>query len=1037
MIQKIKTEGIGSMKITTQLNKTKLNKTQIISLVFTLFAFLATNLTSQDIKSNLEAHWKLDCNTDDNSNNNSKLTLKNNPNCVPAKKDDGYNLDGVTQYLEMDSSQTQNYISKNGFTWSIWVKGDKLPQTNSKKFSQTLLSFFDNELAEDIYLGFGDINWEEKTLVFRVDGDGGAGELDINPSRYNLPGGFKNNEWYHIVAVRDYQNKKTKLYLNGTKVDEKNVSYTPIKRNLNCNIGKIFDGKDIDGAYFSGILDEIRIYSRAINDADVKLLYFLRNEQLKVENGIFNFGKLICNKDSTKNIPLINEGPTDFQIINVKLKNGTNFKLIDNNGFLAKYTEFDSIYNLPIRFTPDRLGIYYDTLILENNYDLPLKLIPIIAEKDTMNYEINNLLVNANNTWDLGTICPNAEKDIDFDINLTTNTDKLFLIQVPTSIKILDNASNTSIDIKGNENRNVKLRFTASSTMELIRDSISIIDECGVINKFYFIADIYEPTYSISLQADTIMCPQKQQTFYVEITNSSPRDLDWNFTYDNKLFEVENNITVAQNVTYKLPIKFLGAEKGGRQECKLLFDIGCGRLDSITFDIDIINIDVVYEINNIQFDTLDLGEILFCGSDTTITKEITIKNKNITPKINILQINNTANSIATDINIGDSLLINQTKKFNLSIRLKNIGEFEDLFSISINSCEFDVKLPIKANVLFIESKYETQYYLGQLKENTNIDTIVTFVNSGTAPMNIKGLNINNYQAQFVNFNSNNILNPNDTLFINLKSTVVGGYHSDTLSIISSTKCEDIENKVAINYLGKYIAKFDVTTGTNGVKPLIDMGLNLYFDNIINLDSSGIDSIIVRVGFNKSLLLPKTNKNFTFEDKNYVEKIYNISFNNLEYVEDKLGNYNRIKLDTMNVNWGDKSIDTIKILDMKIFGGYSEPKIVNGTIFFTDACVTEGVARLFGIDDNTLTLHNPTPNPSNSDIKVGFELIEDGNTKVEIFDISGNKVLVLINSYYQSGKYETVILANQLPLGSYFYVLTTPTQTISKRLQIIN
>lgn len=1029
------------MKFNKNKLKTKLKhksiKTQLLLSIFTIFLLLTNNAMSQDIKSNLEAYWKLDCNNLDNTKNNSKLILKNNPNCVPAKKDNGYNLDGLTQYLELDTNQTQKFISENGFSWSIWIKGDKLPQSNTKKFSQTLFSFFDNELAEDIYLGFGDINWEEKTLVFRVDGDGGAGELDINPSRYNLPGGFKNNEWYHIVAIRDYQNKKSKLYINGEKVDEKNINYTPIKRNLNCNIGKIFDGKDIDGSYFSGDLDEIRIYSRAINDADVKLLYFLRNEQLKVENGIYNFGKLICSKDSTKNIPLINEGPTDFQIINVKLKNGTNFKLLDNNGFLAKYTEFDSIYNLPIRFLPDTLGIYYDTLILDNNYDLPLKLIPIVAQRDTMNYEINNLSVNANNTMDLGTICPNGEKNIDFDLHLTTNTDKVFLIQAPPSITIMDNPSNTNIIVKGNEYLFVKLKFTAPNKMEMIKDSISIIDECGVVTKFYFVADIYEPTYIISKQADTIMCPQKQQIFYVDITNNSPRDLNWDFNSVNDLFEVENNKTIAQNETFKLPIKFFGAEKGGVQECKLFFDIGCGRLDSIAFKVNVTNIDVVYENKNNQIDTLDLGDILFCGTDTTITKEITIKNRNIEPDINILKINNTLNINADEINIGDSIFVNQTQKFNLSIKLKDIGKFEDLFSISINSCEFDVKLPIKANVLFVESKFEPQYLLGQLKENSNIDTIVKFINSGTAPMNIKSLDIKNYQATFINLNSNNILNPNDTLLINLKSTVIGGYQSDTLSIISSTKCDEIENKIVINYIGKYIAKFDVTTGRNAVKALVDMGLNLYFDNLQNIDSSGVDSILVKVGFNKSLLLPKTNKNFTFEDKNYVEKNYSVSFKNLEYVEDELGNYYKIRLDTMNVNWGDKVLDTLRIIDFQVFGGFSEPKITNGTFFYADACVTDGVTRLFGIDDNTLTLYNPTPNPSNTVIKIGFELIEDGETKVEIYDMSGNKVLVLINSYYQAGKYETVILANQLPLGSYFYVLTTPTQTISKRLQIIN
>lgn len=1028
-----KTEGLGIMNIfKSKVTKSNINFYKInLLLIFLLLINFRTH--SQDIKGNLEAYWKLECNTNDNSGKNAKLKPINAPICIDAKRDKGYQLNGTNQYFELDSFATSKFISKEGFSWSLWVNGADLPTSSNKRISQSLIAIMDNELAQDIYLGFGDINWEEKTLVFRVDGQGGAGELNILPCIYNPSGGFKNNTWYHIAGVMDYKSKKSKLFVNGVKVDEKSVFATPIARNMYGSIGKAYDGKDVDSAYFNGILDEIRMYSKVLSDGEVKFLYNLRENQLKVENKVFNFGKLICSIDSTKNIPLINEGPTEFTIKSSKLLNGQYFSLSSENGFTANYSATDSIYNLPIRFRPDLLGMYYDTLILENDFDLPPLLVPIQAERDTIYYELANLPIDQNNTIDLGVLCPNLVKEIKFNINLLTQTDKEFYLVAPNSISILDKSIGIGNSIKGGENREVKLAFTAGSTFKLISDSLSLIDECGNELKYYLKADIYEPTYVLTQHNDTTICPQQALSFIAKIKNNSVRPIDWTLVSNNPLFSVPSNISIAPNEEYKLSIQFNGVDNGGLQKCNIVFDIGCGRLDSIHFDLNVELIDLAF-----ANDTLDFGEILMCGNDSTLTKIVKLKNKNITEGIEVLQtFFDIETNISHNIEIGSKLALNEEKEFLVTLKLDKIGDYSNNISIEIDKCDFIVKLPVKAKVTYREVGYNKNVNLGELKENIQIDTTLNILNTGTVDFKVKSIQVNNYTYTLIGKQLNDKINPNDTIKIRLQTTSKAGFQLDSVNIITETTCGEFDEQFKISYLGRYIAKFEITPGINQVQSKGSMNLNLYLSNIYNLDSSKVDSVYVRYGFNKSIMLPSKNKNFINVNGNYVENEYRESLSKLQQFNNP---YTQglffINLDSLDINLGDTPRDSIKIMEMSFTGGFAEPVVKNGYIWLSDICFIDGSPRLIGIDDNELFLGNPTPNPGNNEVTINYGLVEDGDIKIEFFDSSGNLILVPIDKYQKAGSYQLKLNTMELPLGTYFYTLTTRTGIVSKRMQIL-
>lgn len=1014
---------------------------KFIPLFIILLTFTFINVKSQDIKNNLEAYWQLDCNVNDNSGNNRIITPKNTPQCVDGKKDKAYFFDGKNQYLELKLSDTQKYISDNGFTWSLWIKADKFSQSTQKNTSQTLISIMDNELAQDIYLGFGDINWAERNLVFRVDGAGGAGELNVMPSTYYPQGGFKTNEWYHIAAVMNYKTKKSQLFVNGEKVDEKTVLGSPIKRDMFGSIARAYDGKDIDTAYFNGALDEVRIYSRALTDGEVKLLANLRENQLKVVGSSFVYPKLICGKESLKNLELINEGPTDFRITKKSLKVGKYFSLDNEDGFLSTYSTSDSIYYLPIQFRPDSLGIFYDTLLLENDFGLPTMAVPIVAVKDTMFYKVTNNLVDSNGTIDLGIICPNFYRDFSFNINLITESAKTFELLANSHFEILHNSFGEINPIKGGENRELIIRYNSDDTIRNIQDTISIIDECGGLLTYVIKSDIWEPEYSIQLPSDTLLCPQKTFTTYVNVKNKSDRQLTWDFTSLNPNFQIQKSISIEPDADVKIPIEFIGVENGGLQTCKILFDKGCGQSDSIYFNIDVEYIGVGF-----SRDTIDFGDVLLCGTDSTLKTMLTFKNSDVSNGVQILSAFTADSSTLSFTNLtGISLGIGEEQDVEVEVLLNKIGEYNNTLKVLVDKCEFMAKLYIKANVIYQDFFVAPNYLLGEFKDGDLIDTTISFVNNGTASFKILDINSASFTALMLNKKVGATVFPQDTIFIRFQGKAKVSFQSEKIEIVTENTCSKVTYTTNLNYIGRYIAKFKLSPGLNSAKTGETMFLNLYLNNIKDLDSSRIDSILIRLRFNKSIMLPKYNKNFLVTNGDYITKEYKVSVSNLVLLNNSNVKYKDnpsvdstfiLRLDTLEINLGKVSSDSIYVETVEFFNGYALPNINIGYFWLSNVCYVDGRPRLIGVDEDTLSLSYPAPNPTNNVTSIHFTLIEDGFTKLEFFDSVGNKVLAPINQYLKAGKYEAEVSLLDLNLGLYFYVLTTPTQQLTKRLQII-
>jgi hypothetical protein len=83
-----------------------------------------------------------------------------------------------------------------------------------------------------------------------------------------------------------------------------------------------------------------------------------------------------------------------------------------------------------------------------------------------------------------------------------------------------------------------------------------------------------------------------------------------------------------------------------------------------------------------------------------------------------------------------------------------------------------------------------------------------------------------------------------------------------------------------------------------------------------------------------------------------------------------------------------------------------------------------------------TLEQNYPNPFNPTTTIRYELPQDGQVTIEIFDILGQKVNTILNEFKNAGRYETVFSSTGLASGVYIYQLRVNDFITSKKMVLI-
>jgi|GEM_PF-1106531 len=224
--------------------------------------------------------------------NNATCTGISCPTLAFGKFDQALQFDGKDDYLGIKNSSSLN-ISKE-ITMSLWFKTD---QMQNGKF---LLEKGTGDYLWGLYLTSG-----SKSISVYIRNNNG----DVKS--INFSGNFNDNNWYHFVGTFD--GRYIKLYSNGELRNTYDWgSIQTIKtNNEDLNIGSWYKLQ----SYFKGLIDDPRIYGRALSSSEIKSIYDAQINPLTVNISGLSNGQYFFSAYAQDNGGVT--GVTERRIINI------------------------------------------------------------------------------------------------------------------------------------------------------------------------------------------------------------------------------------------------------------------------------------------------------------------------------------------------------------------------------------------------------------------------------------------------------------------------------------------------------------------------------------------------------------------------------------------------------------------------------------------------------------------------------------------------------------------------------------------------
>jgi hypothetical protein len=225
-----------------------------------------------DVFDNLVSYYTLN-EAEGTTVNDSKGTnngTNNNATIVDGKYGDCLEFDGSSSYVDFGDI-TDFEFGSSDFSIEAWVYPDVV-NTSQAIFSKYNGSA-DNNREFIFYI------YSDGKLGLNTYSDGTSATETIAMSSTSLSA----STWQHVVVVKSGTN--VKFYINGTQAGTGSAVSTLYSGTSKAILGAV-DGGSL---YFDGKIDNVRIYSDALDEEEIKELYDLSGKKnFRLSYGIFN-----------------------------------------------------------------------------------------------------------------------------------------------------------------------------------------------------------------------------------------------------------------------------------------------------------------------------------------------------------------------------------------------------------------------------------------------------------------------------------------------------------------------------------------------------------------------------------------------------------------------------------------------------------------------------------------------------------------------------------------------------------------------------
>lgn len=208
------------------------------------------------------AHWRMDetsgTTISDSSGNGYNATLSNGSR-TSGIDGNAISMNGTSSdYISLPDS-LGSMILNNPFSISAWIywRGENSDNDN---FNSQHLIVFRRGAFVILYLREPDHPSIQNSVSLQLNG---STSLNIDSGANTLP----TNEWVHIVATND--GITSKIFINGNEMASSNIGVSTSNQTYSNIIGR---SGNASSENFNGIVDEVRLYNRAITLAEIETL---------------------------------------------------------------------------------------------------------------------------------------------------------------------------------------------------------------------------------------------------------------------------------------------------------------------------------------------------------------------------------------------------------------------------------------------------------------------------------------------------------------------------------------------------------------------------------------------------------------------------------------------------------------------------------------------------------------------------------------------------------------------------------------------
>jgi len=169
-----------------------------------------------------------------------------------------YSFDGIDDYITVPNSSSLNPLT--GLSVALYFNA-------SQNTLQTLIGkiSYAGGIGTQFQVGMGFSLYSGVYFGVNPPNTGCSGQITVNSSYVNNQN-ISLNQWHCLVST--FENGVQKLYIDGILIQTKNTGFTTLNQcnNSDIRIGSWWSG---DPQLFKGIIDDIRIYNRALTEDEV------------------------------------------------------------------------------------------------------------------------------------------------------------------------------------------------------------------------------------------------------------------------------------------------------------------------------------------------------------------------------------------------------------------------------------------------------------------------------------------------------------------------------------------------------------------------------------------------------------------------------------------------------------------------------------------------------------------------------------------------------------------------------------------------